>query len=69
MQNLNSHPAYQSLRDIRTQLRKEKQPVTGFSLAAGLTSYSERGEEYIEELRSMMKFNKLSTHDESINNI
>ena len=67
MQNLNSHPAYQSLRDIRTQLRMEKQPVTGFALAAGLSSYSERGEEYIEELRSMMKFNNLSKYDESIN--
>jgi len=69
MQNLNSHPAYQSLRDIRTQLRKEKQPVTGDALAAGLIKYSERGEEYIEELRAMMKFNKLSKHDGSINNI
>jgi len=69
MQNLNSHPAYQSLRDIRTQLRKEKQPVTGVALAAGLINYSERGEEYIRELRSMMEFNKLSKHDESINNI
>jgi len=69
MQNLNSHPAYQTLRDIRTNLRNEKQPVTGSALAAGLTSYSERGEEYIEELRAMIKFNKLYQYDESINSI
>jgi len=68
MQNLNSHPAYQSLRNIRNQLRTENQPVTGFALAAGLTKYSERGEEYIKELRSMIKFNKLSSFDKSINN-
>jgi len=66
MQNLNSHPAYELLRDIRNQLRKEKQPITGFALAAGLIRYSERGEEYIEELRAMMKFNKLSKYDDSI---
>ncbi|MBL4940658.1 MAG: glucosaminidase domain-containing protein [Colwellia sp.] len=68
MQNLNSHPAYQTLRNIRTQLRINKQPVTGDALAAGLTSYSERGIEYIEELRAMIKFNKLGKHDQSINN-
>jgi Bax protein len=69
MQNLNSHPAYQLLRDIRIQLRKETQPLTGTALAAGLIKYSERGEEYIKELRSMMKFNELSRYDESIKNI
>jgi len=69
MQNLNSHRAYQSLRDIRTQLRKEKLPITGDALAAGLTHYSERGEAYIEELRAMIIFNKLFKYDESINNI
>jgi len=69
MQNLNSHPAYKELRDIRTQLRLKKQPITGVALAAGLIKYSERGEEYIEELRNMINFNKLFKHDKSINNI
>lgn len=68
MQNLNSHRAYQSLRNIRVQLRNKKQPITGNALAAGLIKYSERGEEYIEELRAMIKFNKLSEYDESIHN-
>jgi len=69
MQNLNSHPAYQPLRDIRTQLRMEKQPVSGFALAAGLISYSERGVDYIEELREMIKYNQLSKYDENSTNI
>ena len=68
MQNLNSHPAYQKLRNIRSQLRTEKQAITGYALAAGLMNYSERREEYIEELRKMIRFNKLSKHDKSINN-
>jgi Bax protein len=67
MRNVNSHPAYKSLRNIRTQQRNQKQPVTGTALAAGLIKYSERGEEYIEELRAMIKFNKLSKYDKLIN--
>lgn len=66
MQNLNSHPAYKSLRQIRTQLYLQKLDITGTALAAGLMNYSERGEEYIKELRAMIKFNNLSKYDESI---
>ena len=65
MTNLNSHSAYQSLRDLRAQLRKTKQPVTGLSLTKGLSRYSERGEEYIKELRAMIKFNKLAEYDQN----
>ena len=64
MNNLNSHPAYQSLRNIRAQQRADKQPITGLVLAAGLSRYSERGMEYIAELRAMIKFNKLSQYDQ-----
>ncbi len=66
--NLNSHPAYQLLRDIRAQRRKQNQPITGSALAAGLIKYSQRGEEYIEELRAMIKFNALNEYDQNINN-
>lgn len=65
LQNLNSHPAYKELRDIRFKLRTSNQPVTGNALAAGLVHYSERGEEYIEELRAMIKFNQLSKYDQT----
>ena len=66
MNNLNSHPAYKKLRDIRSQRRKEKLPLSGKALAAGLNNYSERGEEYITELRDMMNFNKLAKYDEGL---
>lgn len=68
MNNLNSHPAYQQLRDIRAQRRKNNQPITGTVLAAGLIKYSQRGEEYIEEIRAMIKFNALNKYDQNINN-
>lgn len=63
MQNLNQHPAYAPLRKVRTTLRANGQPVTGYALAAGLGKYSERGVEYIEELRAMMRHNELAKHD------
>lgn len=58
LKNLNTHPAYQHLRDVRAQLRKRNEPVTAEKLAQGLTSYSERGEDYVLELLTMLRQNK-----------
>jgi len=44
-------------------LNSNSAPVTGIALAAGLGKYSERGADYISELRSMIEFNKLSKYD------
>jgi Bax protein len=60
LHNLNSHSAYTDLRRIRAQLKKTNQPVTGIALAEGLLHYSERREAYVEELRSMIRYNELS---------
>ncbi|WP_019895277.1 glucosaminidase domain-containing protein [Hydrogenovibrio halophilus] len=60
LHNLNSHSAYADLRRIRAQLRNANQPVTGVALAEGLLHYSERREAYVEELRSMIRYNELS---------
>ena len=65
--NLNYHPAYSGLRSIRAGLREREELVTGLKVAAGLKSYSERGEAYIEELSSMIRFNGLDEHDAIIN--
>jgi Bax protein len=56
--NLNRHYAYADLRDIRQKLRNKNKPVTAQELVHGLMSYSERGEDYIDELLSMMRVNK-----------
>jgi Bax protein len=58
MRNLNSHPAYRDLRAIRLKLSESQKEVTGHALAEGLMKYSERGEEYIKELRQMIRVNK-----------
>lgn len=59
MRNLNSHPQYKELRDIRTTLKKQQKTVTGVDLAEGLTGYSERREEYVEEIQGMIRHNQL----------
>jgi len=63
IQNLNRHPAYQTLRDIRLTDRKQQEPLSGEGLAAGLALYSERGEEYIGEITAMIRYNNLAAYD------
>jgi Bax protein len=58
MRNLNRHYAYKDLRMIRENLRQDGKPVTARALASGLLSYSERGQEYINELKSMLRVNR-----------
>jgi Bax protein len=58
IRNLNRLYAYQELRQIRLRLRKNNQPVSAKALSKGLMSYSERGQDYIDELHSMLRVNK-----------
>jgi Bax protein len=63
MLNLNTHDAYKPLRNIRQNLRKKGEVITGVALSYGLNKYSERGDEYGKELRDMISFNKLGSLD------
>lgn len=63
MINLNRHPAYQKLRDRRTELKKHKLPITGHALAPALDKYSEKGEKYVSDLLNIMTYNKFSKYD------
>ena len=65
MLNLNTHNAYSDLRQKRAQLRKNGQKITGSVLAEQLTRYSERGEEYVKGLKSLMEYNRLGPADEA----
>jgi Bax protein len=58
--NLNSHPTYETVRTLRLEARKANKPVHGCVLAAGLGSYSERGQHYIDEIRQMIRVNDLT---------
>lgn len=57
MLNLNSHPSYKALRRERERLRTEQQPITGMSLATGLSRYSELGEDYAHILHDLIRSN------------
>lgn len=55
--NLNTNRAYAHFRELRRHQRDQGEIPDGETLAAGLDSYSERGEDYIREIRSMIKYN------------
>lgn len=63
IQNLNRHPTYQVLRDVRLEQRANGKLASGSALAAGLIGYSERGEDYVKEIRSMIRYNNLNYFD------
>lgn len=60
MHNLNSHPAYSSLRRHRAALRAAgKAPPTGSALAPALGRYSERGDAYVADVVQVIRGNDL----------
>lgn len=65
VRNLNSHGGYIDLRKIRECLLTSQQEVTGRALASGLLHYSSRGIEYINEIKQLIRVNRLETWDKS----
>lgn len=59
MHNLNSHPAYAPLRDIRAQARAQGREPTGAALAGGLYNYAAIGHEYVDHIRNVIRRNGL----------
>ncbi len=57
--NLNIGHAYEELRALRSRQRQAGQPLDALALAAGLTRYSQRGEAYVDEIRSIIRGNRL----------
>ena len=60
---LNRNYAYQNLRAIRKSQRDNLSPVTGIALAEGLKGYAEIGEEYVNVIQAVIRFNNLERHD------
>jgi Bax protein len=56
---INSHPAYEALRQRRAAQRQDNLALNGEELANGLLRYSERGEAYVHEIQAMIRVNKL----------
>ncbi|MDC2963724.1 glucosaminidase domain-containing protein [Gammaproteobacteria bacterium] len=59
MLNINSHRAYRELRGIRSKTRADNGDPSGMALAEGLQTYSARGEEYVKEIKQLIRVNKL----------
>lgn len=61
--NLNSHRAYQELRDIRRDARKDGVLPNGAKMAEGLLLYSEIGDRYVRDLQFLIKKYGLADFD------
>jgi uncharacterized FlgJ-related protein len=61
--NLMTHPAYEDFRRLRAELRAAGKPLTSLALADGLIHYSERGREYVDTLKGMIRVNHLDKAD------
>ncbi len=63
MLNLNTHRAYQRMRQKRAVFRQQNKEPTGWDLAKTLDKYSERGIDYVKSLHAIMSYNKLNDAD------
>jgi Bax protein len=61
--NINSHHLYEEFRQVRAKLRQRGQNLDSIALAHGLDRYSQRGENYIDELQTLIQQNDLRTRD------
>jgi uncharacterized FlgJ-related protein len=64
--NLSTHPAYEDFRKLRAGLRKGNKPLNSLTLADGLTHYSERGQEYVDSLKSLIRSNGFDLADSAL---
>lgn len=53
--NINTHPFYKKLRQIRSELRSRGEDINGLALANGLHFYSERRGAYVNEVKAMIR--------------
>ena len=68
IRTLNTHRAYEGLREVRALTRLQSADITGVQLAAGLVRYSERGQAYVDEIQSMIRSNELGRFN-SVNSV
>ncbi|MFP4035090.1 MAG: glucosaminidase domain-containing protein [Desulfovermiculus sp.] len=68
IQNLNSHPAYDKLRQKRYSMRLAGEEPDAQLMADGLEDYSEMGMQYVETVQQMIRGNKkfMGLHEQDI---
>ncbi len=68
--NLNTHRAYREFRAARAQMRRQSGGIDAYALAGTLHRYSERGDGYVQDLRSIIRANDLEAFDTArLNNL
>ena len=63
--NLNTQRAYRDLRLKRADLRRQSLRISGTVLAETLLHYSERGQAYIDDLKALIRQNRLDDADDA----
>ena len=63
--NLNTHPAYREFRERRADARARGKALDGWYLAGYIKRYSERGRDYIKDVRGLIKTNDLGALDDA----
>jgi Bax protein len=61
--NLNTHRAYREFRQARARMRAARGDIDSVDLAGALHHYSERGDDYVSTLRSIIRANALESFD------
>ena len=62
--NLNTHTSYQHFRRMRARMRDQEKNLDPIQLAYGLGSYSQRGDNYIDEVQTIIQQNDLRLRDD-----
>jgi Bax protein len=57
--NLNSHPAYAQFRALRREMSETGEPMDSMKLASALKTYSQRKEKYVQDIRAVIRKNRL----------
>jgi uncharacterized FlgJ-related protein len=63
--NLNTESAYRDLRLKRAELRRQSLRISGTVLTETLLHYSERGQAYVDDLRALIRNNRLDDADDA----
>jgi len=63
--NLNTEGAYRDLRLKRADLRRRSLRISGTVLAETLLHYSERGQAYVDDLKALIRENRLDDADDA----
>ena len=63
--NLNTARAYRGLRLKRADLRRQNLRISGTVLAETLVNYSERGQAYVDDLKALIRENRLDDADDA----